>query len=161
MNRKLPILLLLAGLSAFAEEKAAARRIVVSIPDHKLALLEGDKLIRVYDVATGKLTTPSPEGEYRVVSRVAHPTWFSAHKVVQPGPANPLGTRWLGLSIRGYGIHGTNVPQSIGKYASHGCIRMRNKDVEDLFERVQVGTPVELVGQPTQQVARVFAAVVD
>jgi lipoprotein-anchoring transpeptidase ErfK/SrfK len=161
MNRKLPILLLLAGLSAFAEEKAAARRIVISIPDHKLALFEGDKLIRAYDVATGKLSTPSPEGEYRVVSRVVHPTWFGPHNVVRPGPANPLGTRWLGLSIPGYGIHGTNVPESIGKYASHGCIRMRNSDVEDLFERVPVGTPVELVGQPTEQVAKVSAAVVD
>lgn len=148
MSRQFPILLLLAGLRAFAEENAAAPRIVVSIPDHKLALMEGDKVIRVYDVATGKLSTPSPQGECQVVSRVAHPTWFGPHKVVQPGPANPLGTRWLGLSIRGYGIHGTNVPSSIGKYASHGCIRMRNKDVEDLFEHVQVGTPVELVGDP-------------
>lgn len=148
MSRQFPILLLLAGLRAFAEENAAAPRIVVSIPDHKLALMEGDKVIRVYDVATGKLSTPSPQGACQVVSRVAHPTWFGPHKVVRPGPANPLGTRWLGLSIRGYGIHGTNVPSSIGKYASHGCIRMRNKDVEDLFEHVQVGTPVELVGDP-------------
>jgi lipoprotein-anchoring transpeptidase ErfK/SrfK len=161
MNRKLPLLLLLVSFGILAEENPPARRIVISIPDHKLTLFEGDKVIRAYNVATGKLSTPSPQGEFQVVSRVAHPTWFGPHKVVKPGPANPLGTRWLGLSIPGYGIHGTNVPDSIGKYASHGCIRMRNKDVEDLFERVQVGTPVELVGDRGEQVAKVFAAVVN
>jgi len=162
MNRRLPLLLLMAAVAALANENsAAARRIVISIPDHKLTLMEGDKVIRVYAVATGKLSTPSPEGEFRVVNRVAHPTWFSPRGVVKPGPANPLGTRWMGLSAAGYGIHGTNAPDSIGKYASHGCIRMRNRDVEELFELVPVGTPVELVGGQPQQVARVFAATAD
>jgi len=158
MNRGLPILLLAAAASAAAATTTDTRRIVISIPDHKLTLIDGDKVIRVYEVATGKLSTPSPEGDFRVVNRVAHPTWFSPHGVVKPGPANPLGTRWMGLSIAGYGIHGTNAPSSIGKYASHGCIRMRNRDVEDLFERVQVGTPVELIGAPAEQVAGVLAA---
>jgi len=158
MNRRLPILLLLAGTAALASENPPAPRILISIPDHKLALMEGDKVIRVYAVATGKLSTPSPEGEFRVVDRVAHPTWFSPHGIVKPGPANPLGTRWLGLSIPGYGIHGTNAPDSIGKYASHGCIRMRNRDVEDLFERVPVGTRVELIAQPSEQVVKVLTA---
>ena len=159
MNRRLPLLLLMVAAAAAANENPAARRIVISIPDHKLTLLEGDKVLRVYAVATGKLSTPSPEGEFRVVNRVAHPTWFSPHGVVKPGPANPLGTRWMGLSAAGYGIHGTNAPDSIGKYASHGCIRMRNRDVEELFKLVPVGTRVELIGEPSQQVAKVFAAV--
>ena len=159
MNRRLPLLLLMVAAAAAANESPATRRIVISIPDHKLTLLEGDKVLRVYAVATGKLSTPSPEGEFRVVNRVAHPTWFSPHGVVKPGPANPLGTRWMGLSAAGYGIHGTNAPDSIGKYASHGCIRMRNRDVEELFKLVPVGTPVELIGEPSQQVAKVFAAV--
>ena len=103
-------------------------------------------MLRVYDVAVGKPSTPSPEGEFRVVTRVAHPTYYHAGKVVGPGKSNPLGTRWLGLSVAGYGIHGTNVPQSIGKHASHGCIRMRNRDVEELFELVPVGLTVELLG---------------
>jgi lipoprotein-anchoring transpeptidase ErfK/SrfK len=64
--------------------------------------------------------------------------------VVGPGPGNPVGTRWMGLSAAGYGIHGTNAPGSIGKAASHGCIRMRNRDVEELFELVGVGVTVEL-----------------
>jgi lipoprotein-anchoring transpeptidase ErfK/SrfK len=158
MNRRLPLLLLMVAVAALANENSAARRIVISIPDHKLTLMEGDKVIRVYAVATGKLSTPSPEGEFRVVNRVAHPTWFGPRGVVKPGPANPLGTRWLGLSAQGYGIHGTNAPDSIGKYASHGCIRMRNRDVEDLFGLVPMGTSVELIGEPSRQVAKVFAA---
>jgi lipoprotein-anchoring transpeptidase ErfK/SrfK len=68
--------------------------------------------------------------------------------VVPPGKWNPLGTRWLGLSRKGYGIHGTNAPKSIGKAASHGCIRLRNSDIEELFDLVSVGDAVELVGEP-------------
>ena len=64
--------------------------------------------------------------------------------VIPPGKANPLGTRWIGLSRKGYGIHGTNNPRSIGRRASHGCIRMRNRDVEELFEMVAVGDRVEI-----------------
>jgi len=155
--------LLLAAAEALAQEKQTTgpRRIVVSIPDRKLAILEAGKVIRIYSTAVGAPASPSPAGKYAIVTRLAEPTWYGKGKIVGPGKNNPLGTRWLGLSVKGYGIHGTNNPASIGRNASHGCIRMRNKDVEDLFERVQVGTPVELVGQPTQQVARVFAAVVD
>jgi lipoprotein-anchoring transpeptidase ErfK/SrfK len=149
--------LVLAGVPAFAEEKSA-RRIVVSIPDHKLALLDGDRVLRVFDVAVGKRTTPSPEGQFAVVTRVAHPTWYYAGKVVGPGKANPLGTRWLGLSVKGFGIHGTNVPSSIGKHASHGCIRMRNRDVEVLFELVAVGVRVELTGSPDEALRRSFTS---
>jgi L,D-transpeptidase catalytic domain len=116
---KLLAVLAFASLNALADEKRAdPRRIVVSIPDHKLALLEGDRVLRVYDIAVGKVSTPSPEGAFRVVTRIAHPTYYHAGKVVGPGKSNPLGTRWLGLSVAGYGIHGTNVPQSIGQHAS-------------------------------------------
>lgn len=139
-------LLLLASVQALAEDKHAARRIVVSIPDRKLVLWEGETVVRVYDVAVGKPATPSPEGSYEVVTRIPHPTWYHSGKVVGPGKSNPLGTRWLGLSIKGYGIHGTNLPRSIGRRASHGCIRMRNADVEDLFDLVTVGMPVTLDG---------------
>ena len=80
----------------------------------------------------------------------------SKGRVVPPGKANPLGTRWLGLSKKGYGIHGTNAPGSIGRNASHGCIRMRNRDVEELFELVAVGDMVELVGERTPETERIF-----
>lgn len=148
--------LMLAGVPVFAEENASAMRIVVSIPDHKLALLDGDRVVRVFPVAVGKPSTPSPEGQFQVVTRLAHPTWYHAGKVVGPGKANPLGTRWLGLSVKGYGIHGTNVPSSIGKHASHGCIRMRNEDVEALFALVTLGVRVELVGSPDEALRKTF-----
>jgi L,D-transpeptidase ErfK/SrfK len=156
LGQILTVLLVSAG-QALAEEQAPQRHIVVSIPDHKLALVEGDKVVRVYDVPVGKPSTPSPQGEFRVVSRMPNPTWYGPHVVVPPGKTNPLGTRWMGLSIRGFGIHGTSMPNSIGKSASHGCIRMRNRDVEELFELVPVGTPVELLGNRPELFQRLLA----
>ena len=145
MKQQILTILMLSAGQVLAEEPVPERRIVVSLQDHKLALVEGNKVLRLYDAAVGKPSTPSPQGEYRVISRMTHPTWYGPHQIVPPGKSNPLGTRWLGLSVRGFGIHGTSAPQSIGKSASHGCIRLRNRDVEELFELVPVGTPVELV----------------
>jgi hypothetical protein len=145
LGQILTVLLFSAG-QMLAGEPAAQRRIIVSIPDHKLALIEGGQVLRVFDVAVGKPSTPSPQGEFKVVTRMANPTWYGPHRIVPPGKTNPLGTRWMGLSVKGFGIHGTSSPNSIGKSASHGCIRMRNREVEELFEMVPVGTPVELTG---------------
>jgi lipoprotein-anchoring transpeptidase ErfK/SrfK len=132
------------------------RRLVVSIPDCKLAFVVDGEVKKVYAVAVGKTRTPSPHGTFTVVNRVKHPTWYGPGQVVEPGPQNPLGTRWLGLSHKGYGVHGTNVPRSIGKAASHGCIRMRNEDVEELFEIVQTGDVVELVPERNEEIAKLF-----
>jgi L,D-transpeptidase ErfK/SrfK len=137
---KLMAILAIAATDAVAGEK----RIVVSIPDRKLVLLDGTRVVRIYDVAVGKASTPSPAGQFQIVNRVPNPTWYAPGKIVGPGQQNPLGTRWMGLSAKGYGIHGTNAPRSIGKAASHGCIRMRKHDLEELFELVNVGVPVEL-----------------
>ena len=120
------------------------RRIVVSIADRKLAVIEGGRVVKVYSVAVGSRQTPSPTGEFKITSRLASPTWYHPGKVIPPSKANPLGTRWMGLSRAGYGIHGTNVPRSIGHSASHGCIRMRNHDAEELFALVRVGDTVEI-----------------
>lgn len=140
---KLLAILATAATEVFAEEPA--RRLIVNIPDRKIVLMEGGQVIKAYPVAVGKRSTPSPNGSFHIASRVVKPTWYQPGKMVGPGPANPLGTRWMGLGFKGYGIHGTNMPNSIGQAASHGCIRMRNHDVEELFELVQVGDPVELV----------------
>jgi L,D-transpeptidase ErfK/SrfK len=137
---------------AMAQDRAA-RRIVVSIPDRTLTLMEEDRVLKVYRTAVGAPATPSPAGVFQVIQRLPDPTWYGPGKVVPPGKSNPLGTRWLGLSRKGYGIHGTNAPKSIGKRASHGCIRMRNHDIEELFELVSVGDTVELIGEPLAQVA--------
>jgi len=150
--------LLFAAAEAMAQDRAArvSRRIVVSIPDRKLAVLEGDRLLRVFPTAVGAPASPSPAGSYTIISRIPNPTWYHKGKVVGPGKSNPVGTRWLGLSIKGYGIHGTNAPSSIGHNASHGCIRLRNSDIEQLFEMVHEGDAVELVGERTAEVAQIF-----
>ena len=148
---------ILAAASAEVYAEGAARRLVISIPDRKIALIEDGRVVKVYPVAVGKAGTPSPRGSFHIASRVQHPTWYQPGKVVGPGPANPLGTRWMGLGYKGYGIHGTNMPLSIGKAASHGCNRMRNRDVEDLFNRVEVGDAVELVTEVSPDLAQAFA----
>ncbi|MDR3799276.1 MAG: L,D-transpeptidase [Terracidiphilus sp.] len=132
------------------------RVIVVSLEDHKLALVEDGKVKKIYTVAVGKPSTPSPVGTFMIARRVTNPTYSHDGRVVPPGPNNPVGTRWMGLSIPGYGIHGTNVPSSIGKAASHGCIRMARKDLEELFPMVQVGDTVELIGERNEETAQVF-----
>ena len=131
----------------FAEDPT--RRLIVSIADRKIVLIEDGQVVKTYPIAVGKKSTPSPSGSFHIASRVVKPTWYQPGKMVGPGPANPLGTRWMGLGFKGYGIHGTNMPNSIGKAASHGCIRMRNHDVEALFELVQVGDPVDLLTETT------------
>jgi lipoprotein-anchoring transpeptidase ErfK/SrfK len=160
-RRKLAALtgaLLIATAEAMAQENraACARRIVVSIPDRKLALMEGERVVRAFDIAVGAARTPSPSGSYSIVARVTDPTWYTRGRIVPPGKANPLGTRWLGLSLKGYGIHGTNNPASIGHNASHGCIRMRNRDVEELFGMVALGDAVELRSERSEETARIF-----
>ena len=101
-------------------------------------------------------STPSPTGTFTIARRVKNPTYSHDGKTVLPGPGNPVGTRWMGLNIKGYGIHGTNEPRSIGKAASHGCIRMAKKDLEEMYEMVSVGDSVELVGQPNEETAQLF-----
>jgi L,D-transpeptidase ErfK/SrfK len=136
----------IAAAQAQAEERRGQTgdRIIVSIADRKLVLMNGDRALKIYDVAVGKASTPSPEGEFRIINRIPNPAWYQPGKVVAPGKTNPLGTRWMGLSAKGYGIHGTNAPKSIGKAASHGCIRMRATDLEELFELVSIGVIVEI-----------------
>ncbi len=120
--------------------RAAGRRlIVVSIPQRKLVLMEDGAVKKVYPVAVGKASTPSPAGRFTIKERVSNPTYSHRGKVIAPGPKNPVGSRWMGLSVKGYGIHGTNEPGSIGKAASHGCIRMGKADIEELFAQVEVG----------------------
>jgi len=155
---KLAAVLVIAAVDAAAEERRQAQqRIVVSIPDRKLVLFDGDRVVKTYDVAVGKVSTPTPEGEFQIINHIQNPTYYGTGVVIGPGNGNPLGTRWMGLSVKGYGIHGTNVPSSIGKAASHGCIRMRQQDLEELFDLVKVGTTVELHGARPELLAQVLA----
>jgi lipoprotein-anchoring transpeptidase ErfK/SrfK len=131
--------------------------LLVSIPDRKMALLVNGKAIRVYRVAVGKTSTPSPTGAFKIVNRVPNPTYYHKGQVIPAGTGNPVGTRWMGLSAKGYGIHGTNQPNSIGKAASTGCIRMSKRDLEELFELVNVGDSVEIRSKRDDQITQLFA----
>ena len=154
--RNLRFLAILALATVGASAANDRRKLVISLADHKLAVVEDGRAVKVYSIAVGKPSTPSPTGTFEIIERVANPTWYGPHQVVAPGPGNPLGTRWMGLSFKGYGIHGTNAPRSIGKSASHGCIRMRTQDVEELFELVHIGEQVELLDQATGELAKLF-----
>ena len=154
-----------AAGSKAAKTAAGHRLIVVSIPQRKLVLMEDGAVKKVYPVAVGKASTPSPAGRFTINCWVANPTYSHRGKVIAPGPANPVGSRWMGLSVKGYGIHGTNEPGSIGKAASHGCIRMGKADLEELFAQVEVGDAVEIRAEgdvdepmPTETVASLPAA---
>jgi len=133
-----------------------ARQVLVSIPDRKLAVLEGGKVIRTFPVAVGATVSPSPCGEFKIVNRIANPTYYHPGVVIPAGVGNPIGTRWLGLNRKGFGIHGTNEPRSIGKAASHGCIRLRNRDIEQLFHMVSVGDTVLIRADRDEEVAEIF-----
>jgi lipoprotein-anchoring transpeptidase ErfK/SrfK len=150
--------MLIATAEALAQDRQArpARRIVVSFTDHKLAVMEAGHVIKVFPAAVGAPVSPSPTGSYEIVNRLTDPTWYGPGKVVPPGKSNPIGTRWMGLNAKGYGIHGTNDPASIGRSVSHGCIRLRNHEVEALFDMVSVGDTVELYAEHTSELDEIF-----
>jgi len=136
--------------------KATVHWVLVSIPDRKLALFENGRVVRIYRIAVGKTSTPSPAGEFKIVNRVTNPTYYHKGEVIGAGKDNPVGTRWMGLSAKSYGIHGTNQPNSIGKAASTGCIRIGKQDLEELFAIVDVGDTVQIRAERDDQIAAVF-----
>ena len=144
--------------AADTANEAIVRRLVVSIPDRKLVVIENNEVVEVFTVAVGAPNSPSPTGTFTIVNRVANPTYYHPGKVIAPGPQNPIGTRWIGLNQKGYGIHGTDQPSSIGYAKSHGCIRLRNADVERLFERVRTGDVVELHAERTPELDHLFTS---
>jgi lipoprotein-anchoring transpeptidase ErfK/SrfK len=145
--------------AATAVRTTTPRRIIVSIPDRRLVVVENNEVLAMFPVAVGAPASPSPVGTFTVINRVANPTYYKAGKTIAPGARNPVGTRWIGLSQKGYGIHGTDAPSSIGFAKSHGCIRLRNADVERLFEQVRAGDSVELHAERIPEIAQFFANV--
>jgi lipoprotein-anchoring transpeptidase ErfK/SrfK len=137
------------------------RVVLVSIADRELAVIEAGSVIARFSVAVGAAASPSPTGTFQIVSRVSNPTYYHPGTVIPSGRDNPVGTRWVGLSQKGYGIHGTNAPRSVGHAASHGCIRLRNRDMERLFTMLRVGDRVEIHGGRDEQIAQVFGGSVD
>ena len=135
--------------------------LTINIAQRMLVLTEGDRA-RAYPITVGRRAWPTPVGAFTIVSKETDPVWdvpvSIQREMAQQGkpvitrmeasPANPLGRHWIGLSLPGLGIHGTNAPASIYKFASHGCIRLHPDDVADLFQRVSVGTAGVLIYQP-------------
>jgi hypothetical protein len=103
--------------------------------------------MKEYPIAVGKPATKTPLGIFEIKNKAINPYWNNKGKGVSPGPRNPLGIRWMGISIPSgtYGIHGNNVPSSIGTFASGGCIRMYNNDVEELYSKIGLKTAVEII----------------
>ena len=119
--------------------------IKVYTKSNKLILKNNEKILKTYPVATGAHNS-TPLGNFKIVNKLKNPTWYTAGAVVSAdSPKNVLGNRWMGITEKGYGIHGTTDPESIGKQSTEGCVRMYNKDVEELFDLVPVGTPVTII----------------
>jgi hypothetical protein len=126
--------------------------IVIHRGANRLYLYKGMRPWRTFTVATGQAVYPTPLGRFDIVVKWKDPWWYppdspwaKGAKPIPPGPGNPLGTRWMGLSAPGVGIHGTPDPASLGYSASHGCIRMYIPYAEWLFDHVEIGTPVFIV----------------
>lgn len=132
-----------------AADKLENLSITINIPSRILTLYAKDKVIKEYRVGIGKIDHETPIGDFKIRSKELNPTWIKPIKegeekvVIEAGPDNPLGYRWMEFADL-YGIHGTNRPDSIGGYVSNGCVRMREKDVEELYDIVPLGTPVHI-----------------
>lgn len=173
MNGLTPPYAITAGQSLIVDNTHIAvanpqARITINIPQRLLVFTDGDQA-RAYPVTVGQRTWPTPVGSFVLMGKEIDPVWDVPLSIqremesqgkpvitrMEPSPLNPLGKHWIGLSLSGIGIHGTNQPSSIYASASHGCIRMHPDDVADLFRRVEVGMTGDIVYQP------VVVAVID
>jgi len=110
---------------------------------NRLYLMAEDVLIREYPVSTGKADTQTPLGVFFIQTRYPYPTWFHKGTIVPGGSAdNYLGSRWLGFDKPQFGLHGTIFPELIGQAVSGGCIRMKNEDIEEIYEFIPIGTTI-------------------
>jgi L,D-transpeptidase ErfK/SrfK len=135
--------------------------VLVNVPQRMVFAISGHG-VAAYPIAVGRASWPTPLGEFTIVSKETNPTWDVPESIreearragrslplkVPPGPDNPLGEYWLGLSVGSVGLHGTNAPSSVYQAVTHGCIRLQASNIEELFGLVQVGTRGELVYQP-------------
>ena len=155
---------------AYVLPDAEPRGIVLNVPEMRLyyfpdTSVDGDtRPVLTFPVSIGRMDWSTPLGNTTVSAKTRNPSWTppaSIHAeaaargetlptVVPPGPDNPLGAHALRLAIPGYLIHGTNRPSGVGMRVTHGCVRMYPEDIEDLFGRIAVGTPVEIVNQPVK-----------
>jgi lipoprotein-anchoring transpeptidase ErfK/SrfK len=147
------------GSGSSTQRKPTADKVVVDKPHHAVLVYDADnRLLAFYPASIGSTEKPAPSGRFIIRSVDYDPTYtynpayafkgqHAQRKVtIRPGPNNPVGLVWIGLSAKGYGIHGTPDPHEIGKTQSHGCVRLTNWDALSLAKLVSKGTPVDFVG---------------
>lgn len=152
-NKRTPLHLLTEPVPAEVTPENYGSVVIIFRESKRLTLFDGTQAVSSYGIATGTAQYPTPVGNYSIATMQRDPWWIpppdsdwaQGKEPVPPGPGNPLGTRWMGLTAPLVGIHGTPDAASIGYSASHGCIRMRVPDAEALFNQVNVGTPVLIV----------------
>ena len=136
--------------------------LIINLPEYQLYHFKNGTLLDTYPIAIGKTSWKTPRGRFFVDNKALNPTWRVPpqmqkryknkykRKIVPPGPNNPLGKYWIGLSIPHIGIHSTNKPYSIGQPRSHGCMRLNSKDAKKLFHSVDIGTQGEIIYEPVK-----------
>jgi L,D-transpeptidase ErfK/SrfK len=134
--------------------------IVINIPEMRLYLfLKKISMVKTFPIGIGVTENITPVGRFYVKEKRVSPTWhipislrekYGGRKSIPPGPENPLGSHWMGLSITGYGIHGTNFPWAVGRLVTHGCIRLYPEDILHLYPIVPIGTPVKIIYEPVK-----------
>ena len=127
--------------------RGLATRLVVDLNERQVAIVHQDKKLASYPIAVGQEGWETPTGTFQVVKKIDHPDWVHpiTHEVFPPGEGNPLGSRWIGFwadDQMEYGFHGTDEDELIGQAVSHGCIRMKNRDIETIYAQVAIGTPI-------------------
>jgi len=139
-----------ANAYLYSPEEIKTVRILLKLGAKQVQVYEEDKLIASYPVAVGKKGWETPQGNFEIIQMIENPSWENpwTGKISPPGPNNPLGERWIGFWSDGknfIGFHGTPGEHLIGQAVSHGCVRMRNKDIKELFKFVSLGVPVTVV----------------
>jgi hypothetical protein len=150
-----------------AASSPPSQLIIINTAANKLAFYENGNLVKEFPVATGKSSTPTPEGKFMIVNKIKNRPYYTGH--IKGGDSNnPLGDRWLGMNIYGtagdtYAIHGNNNENSIGKWVSGGCVRMHNADVHWLYDRINVKITVIIkrVQSSYQAIASLYGITLD
>ncbi|WP_425310983.1 L,D-transpeptidase [Fictibacillus nanhaiensis] len=161
MNIKVVFLLLLSPMWPLGNaEELGDPYIIVNKANNKLAYIEEGKISEVYKVATGKSNDLTPEGEFTITVKAVDP-YYRKKDIPGGDKSNPLGTRWIGFDAnntdgRTFGIHGNNNPSAIGRFVTAGCIRMYEKDVQKLYNKIRIGTKIKVVR--TQKSFQEYAA---
>ena len=132
--------------------------ILINISEMRLYLfLNKISMVKTFPIGIGVTENFTPVGRFYIKEKIVSPTWhipislrekYEGRKTIPPGPENPLGSHWMGLSINGYGIHGTNFPWAVGRLVTHGCIRLYPEDIVYLYPIVPIGTPVNIIYEP-------------